>query len=617
MATGVKLRRVSEATSAIKAIAPELIELLDKNFWDIETGLTSVGAITGSPGGGSGGTLPGGTISHHSLLDLTTFDDHLQYILGAGRVGGQHIVGGINAADRLFLRASASLGVLQPIDIQQVGVSFSNTILRTIADTGQVLLQLRANGGLVIVDPTLYSSGSVPVLGALRMHSTGTFGEMFVFESGNAIGNAHTAVGIGFGGQIISYSDGSSNAAAPNIGGNTGIAYGQWISSSFTRGAQIFKRVNGLGIIFDFVDILATQTYKCPNFSGTLLLDTSPVLSSGTVHMFPKGNANGPFVATWNTGSKVVTALVGYSFATLNVGDIVYGPGIGDFNTITNINLVANPDELTLKNFPTGNNPGGIGGDPIWAVRGFQLYGGTGGRLADNSIYINDGAATYTALGLIFNHGVNDTLITIPTLAFNNEYSKGQRINISGTEEGLWIKPNTGPSIWIDDGAGAFLFRVLGQQAISGAPDKWHQAGSLTPALVHSLLYTSSDRNANWPDVDGTVVISPTPLTNLNTSANVVGGTLHPNASSNVYFRVSLYLITHTAGDRNLTLDLKWTDNVGAKSQRMATFLLTAGGKIIPPSIVIFVASGDITYDLTFSGTTGTADVRAIVERMS
>ena len=84
-----KLRKID----TIKALSPAELELLNRNFWDIEQALNSVGAVTpqagGSPqtGGESPSVIP---IRHDQLLELND-DDHLQYLLLNGRSGGQRI----------------------------------------------------------------------------------------------------------------------------------------------------------------------------------------------------------------------------------------------------------------------------------------------------------------------------------------------------------------------------------------------------------------------------------------------------------------------------------------------------------------------------------------------
>jgi hypothetical protein len=79
----IKLRNLNTT----KSLTPAELENYNYNLWIIEQGLNSVGAITPVPGGGSGGSSSG--LSHHSLSDLSSYDDHGQYLYLAGRVGGQ------------------------------------------------------------------------------------------------------------------------------------------------------------------------------------------------------------------------------------------------------------------------------------------------------------------------------------------------------------------------------------------------------------------------------------------------------------------------------------------------------------------------------------------------
>ena len=46
-------------------------------------------------------------MSHHSLIDLTAYDDHTQYLLLAGRTGGQTAYGGTAASDTLTLEGTS------------------------------------------------------------------------------------------------------------------------------------------------------------------------------------------------------------------------------------------------------------------------------------------------------------------------------------------------------------------------------------------------------------------------------------------------------------------------------------------------------------------------------
>src|SRR3989337_14051 len=102
----IKLRRLDTA----KGLTSAELESINYNWWSIEQGLNSCGAVTPIPGGGSGGVSPGGTISHHSLLDLTDGDDHIQYLFLNGRTGGQTLFGGKGPTEVFWLDGTSFVG---------------------------------------------------------------------------------------------------------------------------------------------------------------------------------------------------------------------------------------------------------------------------------------------------------------------------------------------------------------------------------------------------------------------------------------------------------------------------------------------------------------------------
>lgn len=82
MATA-KLRKLDTS----KILTPYELELINWNFWAIESALSSIGALTPNSTGTSPATIP---IRHDQLTELDD-DDHLQYLLLNGRAGGQII----------------------------------------------------------------------------------------------------------------------------------------------------------------------------------------------------------------------------------------------------------------------------------------------------------------------------------------------------------------------------------------------------------------------------------------------------------------------------------------------------------------------------------------------
>lgn len=83
MAFTFKLRDVN----TLKGYTSSELEVLRYNNWLIENAFSALGVITADTGTPT--APPGGVSSHHALLDLNTYDDHLQYLYMPGRLGGQ------------------------------------------------------------------------------------------------------------------------------------------------------------------------------------------------------------------------------------------------------------------------------------------------------------------------------------------------------------------------------------------------------------------------------------------------------------------------------------------------------------------------------------------------
>lgn len=114
-------------------------------------------------------SAPDTEISHHTISDLTTFDDHTQYALLAGRSGGQTLVGGTLATQSLSLSSTANAtkgfivtdSVLKAngngtLDLGVSGVSWRNLYL-----TGQLIGARLENVGAL---PSAGSAGRLVFL---------------------------------------------------------------------------------------------------------------------------------------------------------------------------------------------------------------------------------------------------------------------------------------------------------------------------------------------------------------------------------------------------------------------------------------------------------------------
>src|SRR6185369_1832668 len=77
---------------------PRLVKILrdvDGYLDQVEKGIAAIGRGAAPTGGGGGGSTVGSVASsdHHKLSNLTNYDDHTQYLLLAGRKGGQQAYG--------------------------------------------------------------------------------------------------------------------------------------------------------------------------------------------------------------------------------------------------------------------------------------------------------------------------------------------------------------------------------------------------------------------------------------------------------------------------------------------------------------------------------------------
>lgn len=588
MAAGVKLRRVSEAITAIKQIAPELVELLDKNFWDIETALTSVGAVSGTPGGGSGGA-PGSNIHHGDLLDLTApFDHHTQYLLLAGRVGGMDITQPDINSPLSYLGLSG--GTDPDIDL----IRFLHGVSTRFSISQDNVVHIGFSN-----PPRPAGLSGIALWGTVNLlrspSDLSPWFELIEDDVSNTLwirGHSSSPSSIDVGMRLFSISAGRDFDLS--VEGTLNV-----IPNTDTLPGRFSRKAAHTGHILDF-GVGTDPPLSYIDNNGAFVGPLTP-----TTARLPWGNDTTANGVSYSAASKDLTS--SFAFSSVVVGMGVHGPDIpGGAYVVSK----TSSSLITISVFPTGTQVSakvrfhrGYEIYPLTASnRGFQLF-------TDSPV---DGFTLAT---------INQTLpnpsdvITIPILEVTNIFTHGQKIQASASERGLWIIPTAVEAIFIDDGLGGAAWYVQGMQAISGAPDIWYASGiGVTPKLEHNLLLTT-DRLVNWPDITGTVVVSPPALEIVNTSANVSGGVLHGNTGSNKYFRVSIELITNTAGDRTVQFKLIWTNGV-SRTFTTPSFALGANGRT---SFIqfIFVTGGNLTYDLTFLGTTGTADVRVVVERMS
>jgi hypothetical protein len=130
------------------------------------------------------------TLSHSSLTNLTNSDDHTQYMLLAGRTGGQILTGGTGASNTLILRSTSNA--------TKGSILIDETTNSTSTTTGA----LRVTGGAGI-SGNLFTGGS------------GNFGGIVSATSGTASTSATTGALVVTGGAGV-----SGNV---NVGGNLNV----------------------------------------------------------------------------------------------------------------------------------------------------------------------------------------------------------------------------------------------------------------------------------------------------------------------------------------------------------------------------------------------------------
>jgi hypothetical protein len=106
-----------------------------------------------------------GAIAHSALTGLTAGDDHTQYVLLAGRAGGQSIVGGTNATNNLSLESTSDASKGSIILKDPVKVSSLDTLIAGALSIGASTATSIAlgNSGAPLTCSSLFTNVRPPV----------------------------------------------------------------------------------------------------------------------------------------------------------------------------------------------------------------------------------------------------------------------------------------------------------------------------------------------------------------------------------------------------------------------------------------------------------------------
>src|SRR3990170_8542963 len=273
----IKLRRLDTA----KGLTPAELESINYNWWSIEQGLNSVGAVTPIPGGGSGGVSPGGTISHHSLLDLTDGDDHIQYLFLNGRTGGQTLK--FNDSTVFGIKLVNNSGwstILGPLNwlasdgitsrLKWLSTGQVTQIPNTSASIGYLLTMPVINHGLGSFSP---NTGIRINTDTVSSHTT--YSPALVIDSRNVF----STVELGYNGDMFLHRDATAGGSARYSSQGVGLGIG-WREGA---NQQFLIQTNGTGssdyrtaiLNLSTLSSLTPRIFTFPDASGTFLLDTT------------------------------------------------------------------------------------------------------------------------------------------------------------------------------------------------------------------------------------------------------------------------------------------------------------------------------------------------------
>ena len=124
----------------------------------------------------------------------------------------------------------------------------------------------------------------------------------------------------------------------------------------------------------------------------------------------------------------------------------------------------------------------------------------------------------------------------------------------------------------------------------------------------------TASRSLGFQDASGVLVIRNVTVDLTAQAANISSTNLTSSALPGMY-RVTAYLEGTTIGTGTLTVNLAWTDDVGATTDSGLTFLLTGTGRA-SRTVPLYLASGEISYS-TSGYLTGAYALRIRVESLA
>jgi len=403
-----------------------------------------------------------------------------------------------------------------------------------------------------------------------------------------------------------------------------------------------------------------TRAISCPNWDGRIMLP----MDDGTDDYFLKSNGTNvqpewaapatvagliqhdlvlhskPFAVancSWANGSLIIETATANGFANVKVGDYVYlgdntgtlnqGRRVTTINSTTNISVDATNGNSSLNTITIIFQPGdhwddtlaldnGTGGGLLSTlgrgtyntsftsgthqeIRGpLRWMSHNDGNLPSRAIFQGCGvAASPEGFGVFNSSSGHVAYIVTSSLTGNTWFTLpatgGNILTEGSTANAVTNKHFTGANIIDSDGTTA---RAVFQNA----------GGSNFLAFEAS---GNTLRKITWPDIAGNGVVRNAAADATGQPALIATTTLATAPAVGMY-RISGFMNCTSAGAGNAVLQIDWTDDTARTAVTVCT-LDKGATNYAEGSVVIYVGSGNVSYNVTYAGTgTYTARVR-------
>jgi phosphoribosylanthranilate isomerase len=345
-------------------------------------------------------------LPHGGLTGLTTGDDHTQYVLLAGRTGGQTVTGGLAASNNYTIRSTSN--------VTKGSVIFDETTATTSSTTGSVKL----SGGLSISNTTDATSatngGTFTTAGGLSVAKKAYIGTDLSVGGSLTVTGSFAIPHSGLTGLTVGDDHTQYILSAGRVGGQS-ITGGTAASNTYT--IRSTSNVTKGSVIFDETTATTSSTTGSVLFSGGISISNTTDATSTT---------NG---GTFTTAGGMAIA------KSLYVGTLLDTASINVNNSTQNIISIDSQGSTTVPGKIIFTNTGGTGDFIITGDGGDIWWQGGGGRSLQMGAYhevrLMGGRVTTAAIPFVAGSSA-----TFNTIIQNTNDSIGLRVQANSTQTG-------------------------------------------------------------------------------------------------------------------------------------------------------------------------------------